>query len=98
MATHVLDSTEPKTTKVGPERKRTDGTWHQQQIGLQRWVFLRPNAAYADAVCRDAEDIEYSEPEEVRDMSTGWFACSHIIKLEVKHKLDRVILPLIVCG
>ncbi|KAJ6591181.1 major facilitator superfamily domain-containing protein [Mycena vulgaris] len=80
MANRTLNSSE--LDRVDPELKRTEGTWHQQQVGLQRWTFFRPSAAYASAVSRDAEDVEYSETEE----------------RVVKRKLDRIILPLIACG
>lgn len=68
MANRTLNSSE--LDRVGPELKRTEGTWHQQQVGLQRWTFFRPSAAYASAVSRDAEDVEYSETEEVRSILT----------------------------
>lgn len=57
----------PGLEKLGADLNKADGTWYQQQVGLQRHVFLRPNSAYAEAVSRDAETIEYSEAEEVCD-------------------------------
>ncbi|KAJ7859580.1 MFS general substrate transporter [Mycena leptocephala] len=62
-----------------------DGDYHQSQLGPKpsRKHFFSPlDPAYADAVNRDAETVEFTEAEE----------------RAVKHKIDMVVLPLIVCS
>ncbi|KAJ6481767.1 MFS general substrate transporter [Mycena sanguinolenta] len=62
-----------------------EGEYHQGQLGPKpsRKHFFSPlDPAYADAVNRDAETVEFTDAEE----------------RAVKHKIDVVVLPLIVCS
>ncbi|KAF7342036.1 MFS general substrate transporter [Mycena venus] len=62
-----------------------EGEYHQSQLGPKpsRKHFFSPlDPAYADAVNRDAETVQFTEAEE----------------RAVKHKIDVVVLPLIVCS
>ncbi|KAJ6550729.1 MFS general substrate transporter [Mycena sp. CBHHK59/15] len=83
---------EPDTDTKDRERASTishginaAGEYHQAQLGARptRAHFFSPlDPGYADAVNRDAEGVEYTEAEE------------HA----VRHKIDVVVLPLIVCS
>lgn len=45
-----------------------DGTYHQSQVGdkpVRRHFFSPPDGALADAVNRDADEVEFTEEEEV---------------------------------
>ncbi|KAJ7614611.1 major facilitator superfamily domain-containing protein [Mycena polygramma] len=62
-----------------------EGEYHQSQLGPKaaRKHFFSPlDPAYADAVNRDAETVDFSDAEE----------------RAVKRKIDLVVLPLIVCS
>ncbi|KAJ7031591.1 MFS general substrate transporter [Mycena alexandri] len=61
-----------------------DGEYHQSQLGPKpsRKHFSPLDPAYADAVNRDAEAVEFTEADE----------------RAVRHKIDVVVLPLIVCS
>ncbi|PPQ75407.1 hypothetical protein CVT24_012969 [Panaeolus cyanescens] len=67
------------------EHSNTEGTRNQAALGPkpQRKHFFSPlDPAYADAVHRDAETVEYS-PDEER---------------AVRKKIDNTVLPLVICS
>ncbi|CAA7268786.1 unnamed protein product [Cyclocybe aegerita] len=71
--------------KAVSEHSNKDGTIHQAELGLRahRKHFFAPfDPAYAAAVHRDAESVEYTPEEE-------W---------TVKRKIDNRVLPLVVCS
>ena len=79
-----------------------EGTSHQSELGpkAKRKHFFAPlDPAYADAVNKDAEFVEFTVDEEV------WFSscfCNYvradaIYQRAVRKKIDTTVLPLVVC-
>ncbi|KAF9564096.1 MFS general substrate transporter [Agrocybe pediades] len=79
---HLPREVEEKSTS---EHSNKEGTLHQSELGpkAHRKHFFSPlDPAYADAVHRDAESVEYTADEE----------------RAVRRKIDNVVLPLVICS
>jgi hypothetical protein len=92
---------EHSTSDASTPDKAT-GDYHQSQLGPKptRKHFFSPlDPGYADAVNLDAETVEFTEAEEVRAhlFVSGKQLVSNLLQRAVKGKIDRVVLPLIVC-
>ncbi|KZT28221.1 MFS general substrate transporter [Neolentinus lepideus HHB14362 ss-1] len=67
------------------KQANSDGTFHQSQLGTKakRKHFFSPlDPSYAEAVHKDAESVDFTQEEE----------------RAVRRKIDRVVLPLVVCS
>jgi len=64
------DDSKEAADSIHPEHSLKEGTLHQAKLELnkpeRKHFFSQLDPAYADAVNRDAETIEYSIEEEVR--------------------------------
>lgn len=90
--------------RTGAEMANGDGTLHQSQLGpkaKRKHFFASLDLSFADAVHRDAADVVFSEEEEVRLLRSHQpqfnIDVSHQFQRAVKRKIDRRILPLVIC-
>ncbi|KAJ8700835.1 hypothetical protein PTI98_003822 [Pleurotus ostreatus] len=68
-----------------PNESNEDGTFHQQQLGpkaKRKHFFSSLDPAYADAVHRDAQSVQFTELDEKA----------------VRKKIDNRVLPLVICS
>ncbi|KAF8902600.1 MFS general substrate transporter [Gymnopilus junonius] len=85
MASSQESSAPYEAEKSLSEHTNKDGTFHQSELGpkpKRKYFFSPLDPAYADAVHRDAESVEYTAEEE----------------RAVRRKIDNTVLPLVICS
>ncbi|KAG9226845.1 hypothetical protein CCMSSC00406_0003482 [Pleurotus cornucopiae] len=87
--TEDVHTDNPKAVEKGfgneSNESNEDGTFHQQQLGpkaKRKHFFSSLDPAYADAVHRDAQSVQFTELDEKA----------------VRRKIDNRVLPLVICS
>ena len=79
------DADPEKASVDHAENPNTEGTYHQSKLPPRVWykaLVTKLNPEHSAAVHADADQVVYTEAEEKK----------------VRRKIDRVVLPLIVCS